>query len=217
MEEQINRRSIIDKVIIDCLDELYRSSQPSITWKEVEEIGKQYPRRHIWAEHYIPNERYTEIVDKYLSAYNIVSSWNDDVDLVKRYLKEGGRKDKYIPERIDENGDKHPGYRGYEEVPPILKQIQQILKDEIGEEYVGVSNKITECVFNTISDCQNFYVKNRDELQFRLNVSNYAPSSSYENVRDLWEDLDPTVEIKKLKRIYNDDIEDYEWVEDIEK
>ena len=45
------------------------------------------------------------------------------VEIVEKYLKEGGNKDKYIPEKVEPNGFKHPGYRSYEKVPPLKEHI----------------------------------------------------------------------------------------------
>ena len=66
MENKIeDRRDMIDKAVIDCLDEMYRKSQPSITWDEVQEQAKENPERRIWQEHYLSTKQYEEIQDKY--------------------------------------------------------------------------------------------------------------------------------------------------------
>lgn len=216
----IDRSSIIEQAAISCLDEMYRASQPSLTWQEVQNIAAIYPNKKIWAEHYLPAEMYNEILSKYEAAYAICSEWDDDVNLVLEYLTEGGTRDKYILPQTDENGNYHPGYRGYEKVAPIREQIKEKLDSlNINIDTTGISNDITNTICETINHCKNFYVKNRNEMSFRMTVSNYAPSTSYQNVKDIWEDMDPTVQIEELERIYDEDKEGYIWVKksEIEK
>ena len=45
--ELVDRSDVIEKAIIDCLDEMYRRSQPSITWEEIQKQAKEDPGRHI--------------------------------------------------------------------------------------------------------------------------------------------------------------------------
>jgi hypothetical protein len=203
-----SRRDLISKAVIDCLDEMYRTSQPSITWEEVEAEAKLNPEKRIWEEHYLSAKKFEEIQDKYLSMYRIGDEFKSDVTLVEEYLSKGGTRDKYIPEVIEEDGFKHPGYRGYEAVPPIKEQIEKILNDELVSGEVSpfvkdaIRDKIVESVMNTIADCKEFYCFNREEIGFRFNVSNYSPNSNIEIVREIYKDTDIVI---------NEDIEDEEY------
>ena len=186
------RSEIIDKAIIDCLDEMYRKSQPSITWEEITAQAKENPNRHIWQEHYLPPHLFIDIQEKYMRMYRIKEEWEPNIEVLENYLKEGGTKDKYIEACTDENGNYHPGYRGYEKVAPIKSQIQEIIKNEIGEGNVAdkIVEKLNNAVINTINDCKEFYKFDRDELNFRMNVSNYSPNSNIEAVREFYKDTD---------------------------
>jgi hypothetical protein len=203
-----SRRDLISKAVIDCLDEMYRTSQPSITWEEVEAEAKLNPEKRIWEEHYLSAKKFEEIQDKYLSMYRIGDEFKSDVTLVEEYLSKGGTRDKYIPEVIEEDGFKHPGYRGYEAVPPIKEQIEKILNDELVSGEVSpfvkdaIRDKIVESVMNTIADCKEFYCFNREEIGFRFNVSNYSPNSNIEIVKEIYKDTDIVI---------NEDIEDEEY------
>ena len=53
----------VAKLTEQCLDELYRNSEPPITWKEVNE---KYSGKDLWwRNHKIVEATYTKIVDKY--------------------------------------------------------------------------------------------------------------------------------------------------------
>lgn len=188
----MTRSEIIDKAIIDCLDEMYRKSQPSITWEEVTAQAKENPNRHIWQEHYLPQHLYLNIQEKYMRMYRLQEEWSSNIEVLENYLKEGGTKDKYIEACTDENGNYHPGYRGYENVPPIARQIQTILEEQLeqGTRAESLKNLIVDAVMNTINDCKEFYKFDREELSFRMNVSNYSPNSNIEAVREFYKDTD---------------------------
>ena len=197
------RRDIISKAVIDCLDEMYRNSQPSITWEEIEAEAKINPERRIWEEHYLSAEQFERIQDKYMSMYRIGNEWNDNIGLVEDYLIKGGTKDKYIDAYTDENGHYHSGYRGYEDVSPIANQIESILIEQLepGSRTETLKASIVDAVMNTIKSCKDFYCFNREEIGFRFNVSNYSPNSNIEAVREIYADTDV---------IINEDVEEIE-------
>lgn len=198
------RRDIVNKAVFDCLDEMYRNSQPSITWEEVESEAKMNPEKRIWEEHYLSAKKFEEIHDKYMHMYRIGDEFKDNVGLVEEYLSKGGTKDKYIEAHTDEYGY-HPGYRGYENVKPIKEQIREIVINELGEGNVSnsITNKITETVMNTIKYCKEFYCFNREEIGFRFNVSNYSPNSNIEAVRKIYKDTDIVINEDTLDEDYD--------------
>ena len=194
------RRDMVERAMNECLDEMYRSSQPRITWKEVINLYNENPNRRIWQEHYLPQWLYTEILERYLKMYRIDNDWRKDVELVESYLSEGGTKDKYIPETIDKDGFRHPGYRGYEDVPPISKQINEIITQHYGNVEPGQEHlvkKITSAVLETIGACKNYFDVNREEIGFRLEISNYSPNSNIEAVREFYKD-NPDIKIEEF-------------------
>lgn len=203
-----SRQDIVEKAIIECLDEMYRESQPSITWDEIQEQARVNPNRSIWQEHYLPQWKYKDIQEKYMRLYRIKEEWNGDIELLEEYLNKGGTKDKYIPEQIDESGFKHPGYRGYESVKPIKEQILEVLNEslEVGNRTEILCDKITNVVLETIAACKNFYKHDRDEQMFYFNVANYSPNSNIEAVREFYKDTD--IIINDIK-----EEDEFEWEE----
>lgn len=201
------RRDMVEKAIIECLDEMYRESQPSITWDEIQEQARVNPNRSIWQEHYLPQWKYKDIQEKYMRVYRIKEEWNGNIELLEEYLNKGGTKDKYIPEQIDELGFKHPGYRGYEKVEPIANQIETILLEQLepGSRTESLKKNIVDAVMNTIGYCKEYYCFNREEISFRFNVSNYSPNSNIEAVREIYAGTDVVI---------NEDVEEIECDEE---
>ena len=207
------RRDIVEKAIIECLDEMYRESQPSITWDEIQEQARVNPNRSIWQEHYLPQWKYKDIQEKYMKLYRIKEEWNSNIELLEEYLNKGGTKDKYIPEQIDELGFKHPGYRGYESVKPIKEQVLEVLNEtlEVGNRTEILCDKIINVVLETITACKNFYKHDRDEQMFYFNVANYSPNSNIEAVRDFYKDTDVVInDIKEEDEFEWEDCDDCE-------
>lgn len=195
------RNDIISQAVNECLDAMYRAAQPSITLEEVRKNAEEgkYNDVPLYSQHYISKEEYEEIIEHFAHIYRIECDWSDYVQVVYEYLEKGGSKDKWIPERIDEDGNRHPGYRGYEKVPPI--------KTFIGEEHA-------QKVLETINICKDFYKFDRDYRTFYFNVCNFSPCSAKEPVKEFYKSQGIDIQFKK--RIWNDDLEDYEYVIDNE-
>jgi hypothetical protein len=64
---------------------------------------------------------------------------------------------------------------------------------------------------NTISTCKNFYRFDRDSEIFSFNVSMYAPSTTFEQVKKYHEENNTGIVIKDMK--YNYDTDEYEYIE----
>lgn len=208
----ITRRTHLWKGVEECLDKMYRASQPSITWNELCEKAKQDKEKgeehFYWEEHYLSQEEYDEIYNEYAEAYRAVNEWKDNCDTVIKYLTDGGIKDKWI----EREGDS-PGYRGYENVAPIKEQIQNIVNDNIGEGQVSndIVEKITNVVMNTITTCKDFYRFDRDGEIFSFNVGMYAPNTNIKSVRKYHEKNNTGIVIRERK--YNEETDEYEYID----
>ena len=193
------RDKVIERAFHDCMKEMYAKAQPSLDYDlAIEQIksGEMVDTKEdpVYGRHYLSHDEFKYILDKYIDGYNIKSKWLDYVGMVEKYLTKGGTKDKYI----EKDGD-NPGYRGYEEVAPIREQIQNILKESTGNDSCELTNKIVECVLNTISDCKKFYKFDNENLQFSMSVAlGHSPSSSLEKVQKYWNDTG--VHIKIVER-----------------
>ena len=150
---KIRRREILDKAVHDCYKEMYAKAQPSADWdqiiKEYEE-GEREKDERVYEQHYLSQEEYSYIVDKYVDAYGIRARWEEYVGVVEDYLNKGGTKDKYIEDKYDENGELiESGYRGYEKVAPVKEQIRDILYKYIDTD--GHADEATDKVVEAIN------------------------------------------------------------------
>ena len=190
----LDRKNILEQAVHDCFKEMYAKSQPSADWDQIiQEFndGKRGKDERVYEQHYLSQEEYIYILDKYLDAYNIRAKWKEDVEVVEEYLNNGGSKDKYIPDEYDENGKLVSiGHRGYEKVPPIKEQIlQEMYKWLPEEESHAVSINIAKIIMNTISECKNFYKFDHEEASFRISVAlGASPTSNPEIVKKYWKE-----------------------------
>lgn len=214
----LDRQKIIEKAFHDCMKEMYARSQPSVDYDQLLEdakSGKIGKDEAVYERYYLSTEEFNHIRWKYIEAYNIKESWTSNIELLEKYLNEGGTKDKYIKAHTDEYGY-HPGYRGYEKVAPIRDQIQQIIKEEIGDECVGCGNKIADAVMNIIKNCKEFYKFDREESSFSCSLAlGASPSSNPETVKKYWktQGIDIDIEIRNPllfwdQEYYGDEFED---------
>lgn len=193
-----DRDSVLDKAYHDCMREMYKRSQPSADYDQlIEDVksGKIPKDTRIYERYYLSMDEFIYIRDKYMKAYGLVEHWKPNIELLETYLNEGGTKDKWIPERIDEDGFKHPGYRGYEEVPPIKKQIENLLSTKNID--TSIVNDINNVVMNTINDCKKFYRFDRESDSFSASVAlGASPTSNKDTVIEYWKSLGIDVKIE---------------------
>lgn len=225
----LDREEVLAQAYEDCIREMFAKAQPSADWDNIIEeykAGKIDEKKDvpIYDRHYLSAEEYKYILDKYMKAYRIESEWKEDVEVVEEYLNKGGHKDKYIEEWEDEHGY-HPGYRSYEDVPPlkqlILKEMYDWLDDE--NQCNGAARNITKIVMDTIATCKNYYSFNVDEQKFRNTVCmRCSPTGSIETVKKWWKDhYDIDIEIEERNPLlfweqdyYGDDFEEVMEEED---
>ena len=229
----LDREEVLYKAYEDCIREMFAKAQPSADWDNIVEeykAGKIDEKKDgpIYDRHYLSSEEFKYILDKYMKAYRIESEWKENVDIVEEYLNKGGHKDKYIKDWEDEHGH-HPGYRSYEDVPPLNKLIadyirgHMIIKGEPEENIQHWAKSITDIVMNDISTCKNYYSFNVDEQKFRNTVyMRCSPSGSIETVKKWWKDhYDVDIEIEERnpllfweKDYYGDNFEEIMEEED---
>lgn len=199
----LDREEVLWKAYEDCIREMFAKAQPAADWDNIIEeykAGKIDEKKDgpIYDRHYLSHDEFLYIMDKYMKAYHIESEWKDDVEVVEEYLNNGGHKDKYIKDWDDEHGH-HPGYRSYEEVPPLKEHIENILSSYIGEKNCKqVRDEITNKVMELISTCKNYYSFNVDEQKFRNTVfMRCSPTSDMKTVKKWWKehyDIDIDIE-----------------------
>jgi len=196
---ELTREDVLNKAYGECIREMFAKAQPAADWDNILEeyrAGKIDEKKDgpVYDRHYLSDKEFRYILDKYMQAYHIYSDWKSDVEVVEKYLSEGGNKDKYIPDWEDEHGH-HPGYRSYEEVPPIKNLIADyirsymVIKGEPEDNIQKWAQGITDIVMNDIATCKNYYSFNADEQKFRNTVfMRCSPSGSIKTVKKWWKD-----------------------------
>lgn len=198
----MNRSEILERAVNECLEEMYNRAQPSVSFNKIVEDCKNgvYNKNEaVYERYYLSAEEYKEILENYIEAYKIHDDFQENCDIVYKYLAEGGLKDSWVPGKVDENGFKHSGYRSYENTPKITD--------------IMAEDDAKKCL-DLINECKKFYCFNREENNFHWTIMNYSPSSNKESVREYWKTNG--VDIKFKKRVYNEEIDDYEYIDDDE-
>ena len=203
----LDRNEILEKAYHECMAEMYAKSQPSVDYYQLLEDaknGKIGKNEKVYERHYLSHEEFKHILEKYKNAYNIKSHWIDDVEVLEKYIKEGGSKDKYIEAHTDEYGY-HPGYRSYEKVAPLREQLSKIFyKSDFytGSEMDEDSEELIDNLYSKITDiidtCKNFYKFDREESSFDCSVAlGPSPCSNKDTVIEYWKSQGIDIEIEE--------------------
>ena len=219
----VERDTVLQKARHDCMAEMYRKSQPSASYDEYLKMYKAGLLRdddkdRVYNRHYLSREEYEYILDKYVDAYGMAERWNDYVDTVINYFDADAPKDKWIPEKTDEDGFTHPGYRGYEHLPHFSKVIESIINKmavQDKESIETVSKAIYDAVIARMETCKNFYRFDREESGFHVSVGlGESPTCNKDTVIEYWKNkgVDITIEDRNPDTLWEKDYygEDYE-------
>lgn len=183
-----------------CLKEMYERAQPSVN---LDDLLKEHFNRlkqgleaeQFYDRYFLSYEECKYVLDKYVHHWYLEDPWERYLDLIINDAQEKHIRDKWIPERIDEFGNTHPGYSGYEDVPP--------LKEIIGED---AANKVVAF----LNERKNFYRRNIDENAFRAQIClGISPSSNDESVKRYWKEKGCNLDIDLRKHGA-----DYFWCEE---
>lgn len=200
----MNNKSILDfklsaedmliEAINRCKREMYFKAQPSVDYDKLIEQYKNGCKEKLYERYYLSKEEFDYIVNKYIEAYRLNDHFIEHCDLLIDNMTKGTITDKYIPEEIID-GVKHPGYRGYKDVPP--------LKDMIGE-------SAANSVIDYINDRKDFYKTNHDLDKFRFNIYlSDTPTCDMVSVKKYWasKGIDLVIDPRKHSN-------DYFWSEE---
>lgn len=186
------RDDVLAQAIKECYTEMFAKAQPMADYENLLEeyrTGKIGKDDRIYERHYLSQEEYIYIINKYLEMYNIKSVWRDYVETVEEYLKLGGTKDKFIKPYTDENGNYHTGCRSYEKVPPLKEHLSEIINKYFKDTDNACTDEVTNKVFELISTCKYFYNYNSDEMKFRNEMAfGASPTCNKETVKKWWKD-----------------------------
>jgi hypothetical protein len=226
----LDRAKVLRKAYEDCMREMYAKSQPV---GDYDEYVRQYQTgeltdddERVYNRHYLSREEYDYILDKYVDAYGMKEKWSDYVDTVKEYFGDDAPNDKYIEAYVDENGNHHSGYTGYEKLPNFKNVVSDILSNNSDNSNEDISQKIYDAVMNRIETCKRFYRFDREESGFHVNIGfGASPTFNKEVVKKYWKEHGVDVEIEDRdpnrfweKDAYGDDYEcDDEYYDDCEE
>lgn len=183
----MNRRDMMSQAIHDCLREMYAKAQPSIDYDELIKKVKSGEvedsnENPVYNRHYLSMQEFDYIREKWAEAYGFKPTWKPNIELLESYLKEGGTKDKYIPDRMDKTGFVHPSYRSYEKIKPLIDQFTDIVGQEKAQEVYKV-------MMNTINECKNFYAFDREYNDFCCAIAlGASPTSNPNTVIKYWKE-----------------------------
>ena len=189
----LTRDEILSKAAHDCMCEMYAKAQPAADWDNIVEeyrSGKIGKDERVYDRHYLSMDEFLYIRDKYKTAYNIKKTWKPDIEFLEELLTNGGLKDGYVNDWVDDEGNKHLGYRSADDVPPLKDQIFSSLKEYLTEGVTkDATNGIADIVMNTIKNYKNFYKFDREEDNFDCNIAlGASPCSNAETVKKWWKD-----------------------------
>lgn len=187
----IDRSSIIEQAILECLTEMYAKAQPSADFNELIKLYKG-TNKPFYQWYYLSEEEFKYILNKYLEAYKIKDKRQDYLDLIIDDLKNGYYVNVYKNAWTDEYGF-HPGYKDYKEEKSLIKKI--------GED---TANK----VFDILEERNHYYKVNLEENKFTSTIAfGCSPTSNVKTVLEHW----GNIEIKPRHLT-----EDEFWEEDFE-
>lgn len=231
----LDRRQIIQQAYTECMREMYAKAQPSVDYDFIVAGVKEgsivdTDKDPVYARHYLSQEEFKYILDKYIKAYGLKNTWHSNVDVVRRYFNGEGLKDAWVDGKVYADGHKSPGYRSTENVPHIKESFKRLLSNEI-EGSVTVAKLATilsQEVFDYIDNCDNFYHFDREESDFYTSVAlGASPTSNPNTVIKYWKKRGIDVYIKWRNPLllwemdeYGDEFEEYmveEYGEDWEK
>lgn len=198
----LSREDILERAYNECMIEMYAKSQPSANFNELLEGVKNgtiidTPNDKVFERYYLSYEEFHYILNKYVELYGMSEKWNSYLETVEKYFTGEGRKDIWIAEKTDEDGDKHPGYRSSEAVPHIKDTIYNILKQYINDSNSQeIRDKITKEVLSYIENCKNYYRYDREEHNFSARVAlGCSPTSNKNSVIEYWKKQGKDIEI----------------------
>jgi hypothetical protein len=184
----IERNDILGKAYIECLQEMYKWSQPSIDIKELIDNGfKDSSVCPLYSIHYLSSDNFEYIRDRFMEAYRITDDWDDTFDTIYRQLEQGGIE------------------RDYESVERYkkVKALKSLLNEDDYKLVVEYLNKI-----------QKFFKWHRREInQFRMSIAfGASPTTNAKSVEKYWKEHGrPNFKIKEFNIedvIYGDITED---------
>lgn len=197
MKRILYRKDILQRAYNECLTEMFAKAQPSADFNALMEGVKNgtiidNDANPIYKRYYLSEEEFRYILKKYKDLYNIKCEWKNHIGLLEGYFTGNGKKDVWLPDKYDSNGNRiRSAHRGIEKVPHISDSIYNILKEKISNttDAEELSKEITGKVMTYINDCREFYTLDLEEYGFETSVAlGCSPTSNKEDVIKYWKE-----------------------------
>jgi len=213
----ITRRDVLSQAVDACMKELYSYAYPRIEWDDFLLENKIYNANKKedpapFEFYYLPKEIMKDICDSYIFAYQIDSQQEllNTISILKDYC-ENPIVDKHISEYTDENGDYHPGHRGYDHPDNLEKEIYKYLNSNFtGAEFEN-AEILQDKFFEFLDMAGNFYKWNADLNSFNMSIYlGASPNTSKEEVIENWKkyrNKDIEIDDEQIKKEYYGDDE----------
>lgn len=182
------RKDVVLQAIEECMKELYKFAQPSITWDEFIEQNKKWSKEKKGPKpyefYYLDSAIFDTICKNYIDAYNLDYDLPGTIKILIDYLDKP-IVDDYKEEYTDENGVLHPSRKGYKQLDSLSKLI--------GEENF-------EKVKDYLEKAGDFYLWDGDLRDFKMSIAlGASPSSNKERVIKNWKEYrNKDIEINDL-------------------
>lgn len=164
------KSQILNEAIEACLREMYRCSQPSADYNKLKEEAKEYPEEEkafpTFKRHYLSNEQFKYILNKYAKAYHLIPEWKNDIETIKYDFETGCYKEEYKKDSYGEMSSE------YVATTPLYERI-------------GVEN--TKKVLEMIDEIEQYHKRDMDARYFSSSISlGHSPSSNLKEVKEYW-------------------------------
>ena len=183
------RKDLLVEALERCYDEMYRKSQPKISWNKFLKnvTNKVYGENVKYPQdfHYISIDEFNQIKDKYTDMYNIKNYWNEVFNSIKSYFINGGSR------LVKKNNELF-----LEPIKPIRNQIKEILSvysDTFDVE--ELEDKLVNIIFTNLD---NSIMNNNGHYEvemFNHSLADFCPSVDKEKVINNWKSNNKNIRI----------------------
>lgn len=202
----LTRYDVLNRVVNECLMELYSLVQPSVSWEAFKEENKIFKEKEDEYEalqekppylefvgpkpfefYYLPKDIIEDVCDSYIYAYKLDEQQNllDIIEILKNYCK------KPIISKYIEGKKGEPGHRGYEDPDnlqlSIYKQTRDIFPEGDWGQFEEISKISQDKFFEFLDMAGKFFNWNGDLNSFQMSIYlGPGPSSNKEAVIENW-------------------------------
>lgn len=211
----ITRRDIIQEAYDACMREMYAKAQPSADYDAMvagikDGTIQDTDKDPVYARHYLSQEEFNYILNKYIKAYGMEKKWNSYVGIIETYLKGGGHRNIYV------NNSKELIC-----VPHIKEAFTEEIYDHFGNILGEDTEKLSEILSNKVLEyvqwCRDFYRVDGEADSFLASIAlGASPTSNPDTVIEYWakQGIDIDIEWRNPLLLwemdeYGDDFEEY--------